>query len=103
MKGMVDEVERAATALRLSLKYFPIRGPNDFDAAFEALATSGSEALLELPSQMLFQQRRRLVDLGSKHRIPAMWNAREFVELGGLIAYGVSIDDLLRRAAIYVA
>src|SRR6478609_10574170 len=52
--------------------------------------------------QMLFLQRQRLVDLASTHRIPAMWNAREFVEIGGLIMYGVSIYDLSRRAAVYV-
>jgi len=51
---------------------------------------------------MLFLQRQRLVDLASVHRIPAMWNAREFVEIGGLIMYGASIDDLWRRAAVYV-
>ena len=52
--------------------------------------------------QMLFIQRQRLVDLASTHRIPAMWNAREFVEIGGLIMYGASIYDLSRRAAVYV-
>ena len=51
---------------------------------------------------MLFFQRQRLVDLASVHRIPAMWNAREFVEIGGLIMYGASIDDLSRRASVYV-
>jgi len=51
---------------------------------------------------MLFIQRQRLVDLASTHRIPAMWNAREFVEIGGLIMYGASIYDLSRRAAVYV-
>ena len=42
------------------------------------------------------------VALAEKHRLPAMFNARESVELGGLIGYGASIPDLIRRAAAYV-
>jgi ABC-type uncharacterized transport system substrate-binding protein len=79
-----------------------VTGPSDFEAAFASMSSSGVEALLEFPSQMLFIQRQRLVDLASTHRIPAMWNAREFVEIGGLIMYGASLADLSRRAAIYV-
>jgi ABC-type uncharacterized transport system substrate-binding protein len=54
------------------------------------------------PSPMLFNERRRIVDLAIRHRLPSMSNAREFVELGGLISYGASITDLIRRAATYV-
>jgi putative ABC transport system substrate-binding protein len=49
---------------------------------------------------MLYSERRRLVALAAKHRLPAMFNAREFVELGGLIAYGASIPDLNRHSAM---
>ena len=51
---------------------------------------------------MFFAERRRLVALAAKHKLPAMYNSREFVDLGGLIGYGASIDDLIRRAAQYV-
>jgi putative ABC transport system substrate-binding protein len=51
---------------------------------------------------MLFAERQRLVDLAEKHRLPTVFNARESVELGGLIGYGASIPDLTRRAVIYV-
>ena len=51
---------------------------------------------------MLFNMRRRIIDLIADYRLPAMFNAREFVELGGLIGYGANIDDLNRRAAAYV-
>jgi putative tryptophan/tyrosine transport system substrate-binding protein len=54
------------------------------------------------PSTMLFAERRRIVDLATKHRLPSMSVAREFVELGGLLSYGASITDLSRRAATYV-
>jgi putative ABC transport system substrate-binding protein len=51
---------------------------------------------------MLFNERRRIVALAAKYRLPSMFNAREFVELGGLIGYGAGIPDLNRRAATYV-
>jgi len=61
-----------------------------------------AEALLVFPSTMLFNERKRIVDLAAKHRLPSMAMAKEFVELGGLIAYGASITDLIRRSATYV-
>jgi hypothetical protein len=51
---------------------------------------------------MLFNERKLIVDLATKHRLPSMSNAREFAELGGLIAYGASLTDLQRRSATYV-
>ena len=61
-----------------------------------------AQALISLPSPMLFVEHRRIVELAAKSRLPAMCNAREFVEAGGLMAYGANIVDLFRRAAAYV-
>jgi len=51
---------------------------------------------------MLFVERKRIVDLATSHRLPSIAQAREFAELGGLMAYGASIADLSRRSATYV-
>jgi putative ABC transport system substrate-binding protein len=51
---------------------------------------------------MLYNLRRRIVDLAARHRLPAMFNAKEFVELGGLIAYGARLVDLNLRAGRFV-
>jgi putative ABC transport system substrate-binding protein len=51
---------------------------------------------------MLFLARRRIVELATTHRLPSMSQAREFVEVGGLIAYGANINDLFRRCTVYV-
>jgi putative ABC transport system substrate-binding protein len=59
-------------------------------------------ALTVLPSAMLFIERRRLVDLAAKSRLPAVYTWREFVDAGGLMAYGPNLADLFRRAATYV-
>jgi putative ABC transport system substrate-binding protein len=51
---------------------------------------------------MLFAELRAIADLAVEHRLPAIAMAREFAEFGGLMAYGASLTDLLRRAAVYV-
>jgi putative ABC transport system substrate-binding protein len=61
-----------------------------------------ADALIVFPGVMLFVERQRIVDLAAKHRLPSMYGAREFVELGGLMAYGASINELSRRAATFV-
>ena len=55
-----------------------------------------------VPSALFFEQRTRLVEFMAQHRLPAMYEGREFVEAGGLIAYGPSLPALWRRAAHYV-
>ena len=55
-----------------------------------------------LTSTTLFGERRRLVDLAAKNRLPAVYTSREFVDAGGLMAYGPDLADLVRRAATYV-
>jgi ABC-type uncharacterized transport system substrate-binding protein len=54
------------------------------------------------PSPMLFNERTRIVDLGRKLRLPLISQAKEFVELGGLMSYGADIIDFIRRGATYV-
>ena len=86
----------------MHLQLVAVRGPDEFDSAFATMTRERAEALIVFPSPMLFQERRRLVDLAARHQLPAMYPAREFVELGGLIAYGASITDLIRRGATHV-
>jgi putative ABC transport system substrate-binding protein len=102
MNGMLREARDAASALRLQLELVPVQGPGELDRAFGIIAATKAEALFPLPSPMLFNERSRIVALSATHRLPAMFNAREFVELGGLIGYGASIAELFRRTAAYV-
>jgi putative ABC transport system substrate-binding protein len=102
MRDMRVEAEAAARSLGLRLELVAVQGPEDFDQAFSAIAAQRADALIVFPSPMLFTYRKRIVDLAVKHRLPSMAMAREFPEIGGLMAYGVSIADLHRRAAGYV-
>src|SRR6476620_4816143 len=99
---MMREAAEAAKALKLQLELFEVRNPDQFDRAFSDMTNARSEAMFMFPSTMLFGERRRIVELAAMHRLPAMYNARESVQVGGLIGYGASLAVLSRRAATYV-
>ncbi len=102
MRNMIRETETAARTLGVHLGLVAVQGPDELDRAFFTIAGERADALIVFPSPMLFNERKRIVDLAAKHRLPSMAMGREFVELGGLIAYGANIADLNRRAATYV-
>jgi putative ABC transport system substrate-binding protein len=79
-----------------------VREADDLEGAFAAMKRSGVAAVIELPDAMFYAQRRRIADLAVKHRLPVMSTFRDFVEAGGLMAYGADIHDLIRRSAAYV-
>jgi putative ABC transport system substrate-binding protein len=101
-KDMLTEADRAARALRLRLQVVEARGPEDFDRAFSDMARARADAVTVQGTNIFFIERRRLVDLAAKKRLPAMYQTREFVEAGGLMSYGPNVADLHRRAATYV-
>jgi putative tryptophan/tyrosine transport system substrate-binding protein len=96
------EMETAAKALGLKLQSLPVRGPDDFERAFEAAKKEGVHAFVTSPTPAINAQRDRIVDFAVKNRLPAIYAAPEFVDAGGLMYYGPSYLDLFRRAATYV-
>ena len=102
MKGMLREAEAAAKTLRIRLYFADVRSPNELEGAFSTMRTGQPDAFVVFPTPMLFAERRRIVALAVKHRLPSMFNNREAVELGGLMGYGTSILELQRRTATYV-
>src|SRR5258705_1293845 len=102
MRDMLNEIADAAGTLGMQLQLVEVREPNELDHAFSTMARERAEALFQFPSTMLFFERRRIVELATMRRLPSMFNAREIVQLGGLIAYGVSLTDLTRRSVTYV-
>jgi len=99
---MLKAAEVAARALGVRLQFVEARGPEDFDRAFSDMTRARAGALNVLPSNMFTNERRRLVDLAAKNRLPAVYPWREGVDAGGLMAYGANFADLYRRAATYV-
>jgi putative ABC transport system substrate-binding protein len=102
LKEMMSKVEAAAGALLVQLQLVEVSGAAEFDRAFSAMARERADALIVLPSPMLFNERSHIVDLATRYRLPLIAMAREFAELGGLMAYGANIPDLFRRAGVYV-
>jgi ABC-type uncharacterized transport system substrate-binding protein len=101
-KDILKEAEVTARALGVRLQVVEARGPQDFDSAFSDMARARAGALIVLGSTMFFTERRRLVDLAAKHRLPAVYSARDSVDAGGLMSYGANLADMFRRAATYV-
>src|SRR5437899_7440573 len=101
-KDILKAAEVAARALGVRLQFVEARGPDDFDRAFSTMTSARAGALTVLGSGMFFNERRRLVDLAAKNRLPAVYGLREYVDAGGLLSYGPNGVDLYRRAATYV-
>jgi putative ABC transport system substrate-binding protein len=100
-KDILKAAEIAAQALGVRLQVVEARGPADFDRAFSDMTRARAGALTVLATTMFVTERRRLVDLAAKHRLPAVYPLREFVDAGGLMAYGANVADLYRRTATY--
>jgi putative ABC transport system substrate-binding protein len=96
------ETEAAAGAFGVKLQYLDMLGPKDIETAFRAASKGRADAVLVLTSPFTFSQRTQVVDLAVKSRLPTIYPWPEFVEDGGLMTYGPSINDLFRRAATYV-
>ncbi len=101
-KAMLKAAEVAARALAVRLQVVEARRPDDLDRAFSEMTRARADALTVLSSAMFINERRRLVDLAAKTRLPAVYAYREFVDAGGLMAYGADLADMFRRAATYV-
>jgi putative ABC transport system substrate-binding protein len=79
-----------------------VQTADDLDRAFAGIKREHAEALVVFPSPLLFFERKQIVGLAAKHRLPAMFNNSQAVELGALIGYGTSLLDLGRLTAEYV-
>ena len=96
------ELEVAAQELKVKLQYLDILNPNDIETAFRAAGKERAGAVILLSNSILTSQRRQIIDLAVKSRLPVSYARPEFVESGGLMTYGPSFVDLCRRAATYV-
>jgi putative ABC transport system substrate-binding protein len=100
---VLRETELAAGALGVKLHYLDVLGPKDFEIAFRTAGKGQADAVLMLVwGPVINPYRKEIAELAIKSRLPAIYREREHVEAGGLMSYGVSIDDLFRRTAIYV-
>ncbi len=96
------EIERAARSLGLQAELLDVRDAVGIGRAFNSAVEQRAGAMLVSIETVMSANRRSIVELAVKHRLPTMYAAREFVDAGGLISYGVHYPDLYRRAATFV-
>jgi putative tryptophan/tyrosine transport system substrate-binding protein len=101
-KQSLEATLAASRPLKIQLHVLEIQSVNEFDAAFSAAKKNSAEAINVLASPILFAYRQELVNLSAIHRLPGMYENKEFVESGGLMSYGANLDELYRRSATYV-
>jgi putative tryptophan/tyrosine transport system substrate-binding protein len=96
------QMEGAARSLGLEPQLLDVRAPEDFARAFDTAIRQRANAVQVVNDTLTQTNSRRIVDLSAKHRLPSIFTSREFVDAGGLMAYGPNFTDLYRRAATYV-
>jgi putative tryptophan/tyrosine transport system substrate-binding protein len=98
----LKELGLVAAAFGVQLQFLDVQTPKDIELAFRTAMKARSEAVLALGSAVLNSHRTPVANFAAKSRLPAIYDRREFVDDGGLLSYGVSLNDLHRRAAVYV-
>jgi putative ABC transport system substrate-binding protein len=98
---VLKETELAAEAFGLKLQYIEVVSLADIETAFRSASKGRADAVLLIPNPILTPHRALVADLAVKSRLPVIYDT-QYVEAGGLMAYGVNVNDLDRRAATYV-
>ena len=96
-KAMAD----AARARGVELHVLSAGAEGDFEAVFAAIQQERDDALVVGPSAYFTSRREQLAALAARHRVPAIFEQREFVEAGGLMSYGTDLRDAYRQAGVY--
>lgn len=97
-----EDVERTGPPLGMELRAFSVSDFKELPMIFSAMKRDGIDAFTHLSDAQFFRVRRQISELAATHRLPAVYEAREYVQDGGLISYGPNIPDLTRRAAAFV-
>ena len=96
------EMEFAARSLKVNVQYLDVLTSKDIESAFRAAVKEHADGVVMLGGRLFDTHRIQIVELAAKSRLPTTYTRPEYVEDGGLMTYGPSINDLFRRAATYV-
>ena len=99
----LKELRPAALALKLKLEEIETQlDAKGLESAFQTAKQKQVKAIMTTTTRPFFAERKRIVELAGKYRLPAIYFQKEFVDEGGLMSYGADYNDLYRRAAVYV-
>ena len=102
-QSQMKELRAAAPALRIKLEEIETQADaKALETAFRSAKQKQVNAIMTTQNRTFFAERKRIVELAVKHRLPAIYFQKEFVDEGGLMSYGVDFEDLYRNAAVYV-
>ena len=96
------ETAEAIRTLGLQIEVVHAVAAEEYESAFARLSAKGVDGVVLLPDASLVKHREIIAELAQKARLPTVFQRRENVEAGGLLSYGSNLDDLLRRAALFV-
>lgn len=98
----LDQMQDVSRKMGVAMQVFEARSVEGIDRAFDALSDSHPQALIILTDLLMVSQEKKLAELALKTKIPAMFGFREFADAGGLVSYGTSLNETVRRAATFV-
>jgi putative ABC transport system substrate-binding protein len=96
------EIERAAQQLHVTLQSLPVRSAPEIAPAFATLVQEKAEGLIVVTDPLTWTTRPQIVELAGKSRVPAAYELREYVDVGGFVSYGPSLLGMSRRVAFFV-
>jgi putative ABC transport system substrate-binding protein len=98
----LQATEAAARNSNVQLSLHRVHAPSEFETSFAAIGAARADALIVLLDTIVLDSRDQIVVLAAKHRLPAIYEIREFVEAGGLLSYGTNFAERFMRAGTYV-
>jgi putative ABC transport system substrate-binding protein len=101
MEFQVQQTQTAARSIGMSARVVTIGNEKDFEPAFGTMVREGVGAMIVTGSTFFLSSRARLTALAARHKIPAIYELREYVEAGGLMSYGASNEDAWHQIGVY--
>ena len=99
---VIEELKVASPTLAIDLNFISVQKPEDIEPGFQTAIRAHADALYIIEEPVIYTNRKTLLDLLAKARLPAIFPVRQFVVDGGLVCYGTNFEDLFRRSAGYV-
>ncbi len=96
------ETEKVAAQIKVTLLSVPVRTRDEIEPAFATMSQQRAEAMVVVTDPLTWVGRRPIIALAAQHHLPAVYEMREYVDNGGLISYGPSLTDMIRRVAVFV-
>jgi putative ABC transport system substrate-binding protein len=98
----MNAIAAAAPQLGIAVRSLEVVTPDEFAPAFAKMAEDGTKALVVLTDPLTFSRRRDILALAERHRLPGIFEVREFVDDGGVMSYGPSLREMMRRAPVFI-